>query len=410
MPSFSYRGLDAKGKEKRGVKEAESIRALKQALRKDGIFVTDCVEANEKIVKGSGISKEVDFKASFDRIRPQDVAVITRQLSTLLRAGITLSESLQALAEQVTSDKLRRTLVDIRTKVNEGTSLGDALESHPKVFTELYINMVRAGETAGNLEQVLARLAEFMDNQVQLKAKISSAMVYPIVMAVVGIAITSMLMVVVVPKVTQIFADMGKSLPWNTQLLIFVSRITGNYWGLILIFAIAFYFLFRWWKKTPNGRAFLDRVYLRIWVVGPLIRMVAIGRFARTMGTMLAAGVPLLRTMEIVRAIVGNTVLTKVIDEAREAIREGESIAKPLEKSGQFPPVVTRMISVGERSGQLESMLETLADSYETEVEMRIQRLTALLEPVMILLMGGTVGFIVLSILLPILDMNEMVG
>nr|PID39339.1 MAG: hypothetical protein CSB49_01560 [Pseudomonadota bacterium] len=243
-----------------------------------------------------------------------------------------------------------------------------------------------------------------------MKGKISGAMVYPIVMAAVGIGITAMLMVVVVPKVTQIFADMGKALPWNTRLLIFLSDITGNYWWLIALLGIGLFFLFRWWKKTPAGRGRLDRIYLKLWVVGPLVRMVAISRFARTMGTMLAAGVPLLRTLEIVRSILGNTVLMKVVDNARDAIREGESIANPLAKSGHFPPVVTRMIAVGERSGQLESMLETVADSYETEVDLRIQRLTTLMEPLIILLMGGIVGFIVLSILLPILDMNEMVG
>jgi general secretion pathway protein F len=410
MPAFAYRGLDGRGKQVNGVREAESARALRQALRRDGVFVTDSHEAREKVVKGKGLSREVDFKSYLDRVRPQDIAVLTRQLAVLLRAGIPLTESLQALAEQATSEKLRRTLSDVRTKVNEGTSLGDALEQHKQYFPDLYVNMVRAGEAAGNLEHVLARLALFMDGQVRMRGKISGAMVYPIVMAVVGIGITAMLMIVVVPKVTQIFADMGKALPWNTRLLIFVSNITGNYWWLLLILGIAFYMLFRWWKKTPGGRARLDRIYLKLWVVGPLVRMVAISRFARTMGTMLAAGVPLLRTLEIVRSILGNTVLMKVVDDARDAIREGESIADPLAKSGHFPPVVTRMISVGERSGQLESMLETVADSYETEVDLRIQRLTTLMEPLIILLMGGIVGFIVLSILLPILDMNEMVG
>lgn len=410
MPAYAYKGLDARGKAVNGVREAETPRLLRQLLRREGIFVTDTHEARVKVVKGKGFSKEVDFKSYFDRVRPQDIAVLTRQLATLLKAGIPLSEALQALTEQATSEKLRRTLSDVRAKVNEGTSLGDALEQHSKLFPDLYVNMVRAGETAGNLEHVLKRLAEFMDGQVRLRAKISSALMYPAVMAVVGIGITAMLMVVVVPKITQIFADMGKALPWNTRLLIWTSDITGNYWWLIGLMGIGAYLGLRYWKNRPAGRGFLDRLWLRMWVVGPLVRMVAISRFARTLGTMLAAGVPLLRTLEIVRSILGNTVLMKVIDTARDAIREGESIADPLAKSGQFPPVVTRMISVGERSGQLEGMLETVADAYEMEVELRIQRLTTLMEPLMILLMGGIVGFIVMSILLPILDMNEMVG
>ncbi len=338
------------------------------------------------------------------------MAVLTRQLATLLRAGIPLSECLQALVEQTTSQTLRQTLSDVRTKVNEGTALGDALAAHKKHFSDLYVNMVRAGEAAGNLEQVLARLAIFMDGQVRLKGKVTSALVYPIVMAVVGIGITGMLMVVVVPKVTQIFADMGKALPWNTRLLIWTSDLAASYWWLMILLGVGASFLFKWWKKTPTGRSRLDRFYLRLWVVGPLVRMVAISRFARTMGTMLEAGVPLLRTLEIVRSILGITVLMKIIDRAGEAIREGGSIAEPLAASGQFPPIVTRMIAVGERSGQLEAMLENVADAYETEVDLRVQRLTTLMEPLIILLMGGIVGFIVMSILLPILDMNEMVG
>lgn len=410
MPAFAYKGLDGRGKAVNGVREAESPRSLRAALRKDGVYVTDVHEARKKAEAGKGLSREVDFKAMFDRVRPQDIAVITRQLSTLLRAGIPLAEALAALTEQVTSDKLRRSLADVRTKVNEGTSLGDALASHPKHFTDLYVNMVRAGEAAGNLEQVLARLAEFMDGQVQLRNKISSAMMYPIVMIFVSIGITSMLMVVVVPKITQIFADVGKALPWNTRMLITISDVLAGYWWLVLILAIGAWQGFRRWKRTPKGKARWDRLMLRIWIVGSLVRMIAISRFARTLGTMLAAGVPLLRTLEIVRAILGNKVLEDVVEKAREAIREGDSIAEPLSKSGQFPPVVTRMIAVGERSGELESMLQTVADSYEKEVEMRIGRLTALMEPLIILLMGGIVGFIVLSILLPILDMNEMIG
>ena len=410
MASFAYKGVDGRGKDVSGTREAESARALRAALRQERIFATEVREARQEAKRGDGLSREVDFKAYFDRVRPQDIAVLTRQLATLLRAGIPLAECLSALAEQATSEKLTRALADVRTRVNEGTSLGDALELHPKFFGELYVNMVRAGETAGNLEQVLSRLADFMDGQVRLRSKVSSALMYPLVMAFVGVGITTMLMVVVVPKITMIFADMGKSLPWNTELLIFVSNLTGNYWWLLMMIGAGAWWGFGRYKASPRGRARLDYVVLRMWVVGPLVRMVAISRFARTLGTMLNAGVPLLRTMEIVRPILGNKVLVGVIDKAKAAIREGEGVAEPLARSGQFPPMVTRMIAVGERSGQLEGMLETVADAYETEVELRLQRLTTLMEPMMILLMGGIVGFIVLSILLPILDMNEIGG
>ncbi|MBW2731423.1 MAG: type II secretion system inner membrane protein GspF [Deltaproteobacteria bacterium] len=410
MASFAYKALDVRGKNVSGVREAESPRALRAVLRKEGVFATEVCEARKKTVKGKGLKREMDLKSSFDRVRPQDIAVLTRQLATLLRAGIPLTECLQALLEQATSEKLRRALADVRAKVNEGTALGDALADHPKMFTDLYVNMVRAGETAGDLDQVLKRLSEFMDGQVRLRNKISSALMYPIVMAFVGIGITGLLMVVVVPKITQIFDDMGKALPWNTQLLIFISRIAGDYWWLMILMGGGLWWLFRRWQRTPKGKLRWDRWMLKLWVVGPVVRMVAISRFARTLGTMLASGVPLLRTMEIVKSILGNAVLMNVVDKAREAIREGEGVAEPLARSGEFPPMVTRMISVGERSGQLESMLETVADAYDTEVDLRVTRLTTLMEPLIILLMGGIVGFIVLSILLPMLDMSDMGG
>lgn len=410
MPVYAYKGLDGRGKTVSGMRDAESPRVLRRNLRKEGVFVTDLSEEAERVVSGKGLRREVDIKGMFDRIKPQDVAILTRQLATLTRAGIPLAEALGALVDQATSPKLRRTLAEVRTKVNEGTSLADALAEHPKVFTDLYVNMVRAGETAGNLDTVLVRLTEFLDSQAKLRSKVQGAMVYPIVMAIVGTLITGMLMVVVVPKITEIFDDLGKALPWNTRLLIFVSRITGNYWWLLILLGGLSYYGFRRWKRSARGKPRWDRFVLRVWVIGPILRMVAIGRFARTLGTLLASGVPVLKAMEIVKHLLENDVLVKAVEDARVAIREGESIASQLAKSGQFPPVVTRMIAVGERAGELEGMLENVAAAYESEVELKISRLTTLMEPLLILAMGGVVGFIVFSILMPILEMNEMVG
>jgi general secretion pathway protein F len=410
MPVYAYKGLDTRGKNVAGVKEAESPRTLRGLLKKDGVYVVDFSEERERVVSGKGLSREVDFKGLFDRVKPQDVAILTRQLATLIKAGIPLAESLSALVEQATSDKLRRTLAEVRRKVNEGTPLADALGEHPKIFPDLFVNMVRAGEASGNLDQILVRLADFLDGQVRQKNRIQSAMMYPVIMTIVGMLITGLLMVVVVPKITEIFRDMGKALPWNTQLLIYVSQITGSYWWALLILTGGGIYGFKRWKRSKTGKPRWDAMVLRIWVVGPLVRMIAIARFARILGTLLTGGVPLLKAMEIVRTLLGNEVLMKVVDDARAAIREGESIAAPLAKSGQFPPVVTRMIAVGERSGQLEGMLENVAIAYEQDVETKIGRLMTLLEPVMILMMGGVVGFIVFSILLPILEMNEMMG
>jgi general secretion pathway protein F len=415
MPVYAYKGLDGRGKTVSGVRDADSPRTLRAVMRREGVFVTNLAESSAKgggaaAVAGKGLSREVNFKGFFDRVKPQDVAIFTRQLATLLKAGIPLAESLGALVEQASSDKLRRILAEVRTKVNEGSALADALALHPKVFADLYVNMVRAGEAAGNLDAILVRLADFSEGQVKLKNKVQSAMLYPAVTGVAAIGIISLLMIVVVPKITEIFRDMGKALPWNTQLLIFISNIAADYWWLMLILTGGGIYGFRRWKRSARGRSRWDRFVLRLWIVGPLIRMVAIARFARILGTLLAGGVPLLQALDIVKNLLGNEVLVKVVDDARVAIREGESIAAPLQKSGQFPPVVTRMIAVGERSGQLEGMLENVAAAYENEVEMKVTRLTTLMEPLMILFMGGAVGFIVFSILMPILQMNEMVG
>lgn len=411
MPAYTYKGLDGRGKPVSGASDADSPRSLRASLRKEGIFVTDVCETSEQAPgASSGLSREVDLKGIFDRVRPQEISMITRQMGTLLRAGIPLVETLQALLDQTSSPKLKRVLAKVRTSVNEGIALGDALAEHPKYFPDLYVNMVRAGETAGNLEQVVLRLAEFMDNQVRLKSKVASAMLYPAIMGAVGILITALLMIVVVPKVTRIFADVDKALPWYTQSLVAVSGIAASYWWLIALLGVVAWQGFVRWKRTSAGKLRWDRFVLRIWVVGALVRKVAIARFARTLGTMLASGVPVLQALEIVKAILGNQVLVDVVDEARSAIREGDSIAAPLERSGHFPPVVTRMIAVGERSGQLEGMLETVAAAYETEVDISLERLTTLLEPIMILMLGGVVFFIVMSILMPILQMNEMIG
>ena len=421
MPVFAYKGLDNKGKPAQGVRDAESPKALRAALRKDGIFLTEMREqragkngaAAAAQTAGAAdrglLQREVDFGKYFQRVKPQEVAVFTRQLATLLRAGIPLAEGLAALVDQSENDKFKTAIGDIKQKVNEGKALADSMADHPKIFPDLYVNMIRAGETAGNLDSVLSRLADFLDAQIALRGKVANALMYPALMVVLASIIMTILMVAVVPKITSIFEDSGKSLPWNTQLLIFVSHLVSDWWFIIFPALFLSIWLLRRWVKTPNGRVKWDKFVLRIWVVGPLARKVAISRFAKTLGTMLGAGVALLRAMEITKDILGNRVLEKVIEEARVSIREGESIAAPLKRSGQFPPIVTHMIAVGERSGQLEEMLENVAKAYDREVDLQVSRLTTLLEPVMILVMAGGVAFVVFSILMPILEMNEWI-
>jgi len=410
VPAFSYRGLDGAGKAVSGSRDAENSRALRQMLRRDGIFLSEAREATG-VAQGQGLRREVDLRRVFRRrVRPGQVAVVTRLLATLLRAGIPLSGALGALVEQTEDPELRTILETVRNRVNEGAALCDALATHPRAFSDLYVNMVRAGEASGTLDQILARLADFLDAQIRLRGKVQSAMVYPALMTVAGGGILMVLMVVVIPKITQIFADLEQALPWNTQLLIFVSHITGTYWWALLLLLVGGVSGFRRWKRTEHGRVSWDRLVLRLPVVGPLARMLAVGRFARTLATMLRSGVDLLRALDIVKHMLNNSVLTKVVEEARVAIREGESIATPLKRSGQFPPVMVHMVAVGERTGQLEEMLENVAVAYEAEVDQRILRLTTLLEPVMIISMALVVGFIVFSILMPILQMNEFVS
>jgi general secretion pathway protein F len=343
--------------------------------------------------------------------------VFTRQLAVLLRSGIPLAEALGKLTEQTaqqarrsTADRLQKVLADVRRQVNEGSSLAEAFENHPGVFEDLFIHMIRSGEAAGNLEEVLERLADFMDRELDLRAKVTGALLYPVIMFFIAVVILAILMMVVVPKITQIFEDMERTLPWNTRMLIAVSDFTGTYWWAIILSAVGFIVLFSAWKRSESGRPVWDRFVLRVPVVGVILRHLAISRFARTLGTMFQAGVPLLRALDISKYVLTNTQLQDVITRAETGIREGESIAAQLKKSPYFDPMVVHMVAVGERSGQLPEMLQNVADTYEKQVESRLGKLTTILEPLMIVIMGGTVGFVIFSIIIPILQMNEVVG
>ena len=421
MPVYAWKGLNAAGKSVNGTRDADGPKALRQNLRKDGVFITEHREvlaggqkAAARPTTGGGekvsiFKRDIDFRSLVERVQPQEVAVFTRQLATLIKAGIPLAEALGALAEQGENKKLQMVLAEIRQKVNEGSSLADTLGAHPTIFPDLYTNMVRSGEAAGNLDAVLARLADFLDAQHALRAKVSGALTYPIIMVILGTVIMGVLMVVVVPKITSIFQDMGKTLPWNTQFLIFMSDLIGGYWWALIIVGALSYAWYRSWSRKPKGKAVVDRVKLKLPLIGPLVRFVGVARFARTLATMLAAGVPVLAALEITKKVLNNTVLEKVVEEARDAIREGESIATPLKRSGQFPSLMVHMVAVGERSGQLEAMLENVASAYERDVEGKVARLTTILAPMLIVVMALCVVFIVFSVLQPILDMQNFV-
>jgi general secretion pathway protein F len=405
---FEYRGIQvATGKAIKGYRDAENARALRQLLRRDGVLLTAANEENEQ--KEAKDRKKLDPLAVFRRPRTADVAVMTRQLATLVRAGVPLLESIAALTDQVENEQLIKVLRSVRENLNEGTSFAKSLEQHPKVFPSLYVNMVAAGEASGTLEAVLERLADFMEGQTRLRGKVTGALAYPVLMAVVGALMVSVMMVGVVPKVTSVFDNLGQTLPWYTRLLIFVSDTLASYWWLIAGLITLAVVLFQRWKKTPEGRMRWDTFRLKAPIFGRLTLLVAVARFSRTLSTLLASGVQLLQAMEIGRHVLENARLQAVITEAIGSIRGGQSIAEPLRRSGAFPPMVTHMIAIGEKSGQLEAMLENVSRAYEADVETRVQTLTSLLEPMMIVLLGGVVGFIALAILMPLIQMNQLV-
>jgi len=416
MPMYAYKGVANSGKSVSGVRDAESPKVLRQLLRKDGVLVTTFELSKggkaqkEQNAKKGGLSKDVDLGNIFGGVSKVEIAGFTRQIATLLRSGIPLAESLGALVDQVTNVRFKAPLAEVRAAVNEGKPFADALAKHPKLFDELFVSMVRAGELAGNLDEVLTRLADFLENGQKLKSKIQGAMIYPAVMVVVGTIIMAVLMIKVIPEITAMFTQQGRTLPLNTRFLIASSRFMGQNWLFLFIGTIVAGILFGRWTRSKEGKPIWHRFVLKLPVIGELVRTINVGRFARTLGTMLESGVPMLRALDTAKQIVGNVLIQQAIEDAKKAVSEGESLATTLKKSGQFPPTMIHMTSVGEKAGQLEQMLERVAITYESEVDTKLSRFTALLEPMMLVVMGGAVAFIVFSILQPIMDLGQISG
>jgi general secretion pathway protein F len=394
----------ADGRTVKGVLDAESEKALRTQLKREGILLTSL-----RITSSADKGREVDVKRMFQGVSRADIALTTRQLATLLRSGVSLVESLTAVIDQSEKPDLRTAMSDIRDQVNQGISLSDAFARHGKYFDKLYCNMVNAGEHSGTLEQVLVRLADFIEAQNRLKGKVMGAMAYPAVMLAMGVVVISILMIVVVPKVTSIFDTFDRELPIYTRILVGLSEFMAAYWWILFLAVALVVIVFQKWKKTPKGEFRWHRFVLRAPLFGKLTMMVAISRFSKTLATLLSSGVPLLTAMDITRGVLGNAVLEKVVVDASSSIREGESIAEPLKASGYFPPLVTHMIAVGERSGQLEEMLENVSQSYDAQVESRVMAMTSLIEPLLIVLMGGMAGGIAAAILVPLMQMTDFV-
>ena len=410
MPVYSYNGINDSGKKTSGIVDAENERAARVKLRKLRVYPTSLRASGGRGGGGPKLSlgSNIDLNRYLQRIKTQDIAIMTRQLATLVSSGIQLVDSLQALEDQLENEKLKTIITGIRERVTEGSKLSDAMKGHPKVFNDLYVNMVNAGENSGALDIVLERLSDFTENQAKLKSRVVGAMIYPVIMSIVGAALMLMLIVYVVPKVTKIFEDVDATLPLPTKILIGVSDGLINYWYLFIIVGFLIAYGVKRWLRTEKGRETYDRYVLRVPLFGKLFRMVAISQFSRTLSTLLSSGVPLLTAMDIVRNIVTNKILKQAVEDTKNSVKEGASVAEPLKRSGQFPPIVTHMIAVGEKTGQLEKMLERVADSYDMQVDTTVSSLMTLLEPMMILVMATVVAFIVMSILLPILQLNQL--
>jgi general secretion pathway protein F len=403
-PIYDFKAFTAAGKTQKGMVEAENAKAARMKLKKQGLMVA---EINEKsAAKPSSTAGGMPFFGG--RVGVKDIAFMTRQLASLQKANIPLVESLNALVEQTEHERLKVTLAQVRQDVNEGLSLSKAASKHPKVFDTVFVNMIEAGESSGTLSLVLLRLADLKEAQMRLRGKVQSAMTYPVLMMVVAGGLMLAIFTFVIPKLAKVFDSMNKPMPPVTKFLIVVSDIVVTYWPLIGIAAFVGATLFLRYIRSAKGRPRWDAFKLRAPVFGPLVRMIAVTRFSNTMATLLGSGVPILTSMTIARNLVDNIPIARAITDARENITEGQSIAEPLRRSGEFPPMMIHMISIGEKTGELPDMLRNVAETYEEQVNTKIEGLTALLEPLMIVGMGGAVGLIVLAVFMPLMDMTNL--
>jgi general secretion pathway protein F len=406
LPVFEYEGLDARGRTTRGIVDADGPRAVRAKLKRQGVFATRVAEVRRE---ESAAAKE--RAPLFSRgVRVGELALLTRQIATLLGAGLPLVAALGALLEQTENPRLSRILSQVREGVNEGKSFHEVLGEHPRSFPEIYRNMVRSGEASGTLPLVLSRLADFLEGSVAFRQKLQAALVYPILMTLLGAGILWFLLTSVVPRVTSIFDDMQKALPAPTRMLLATSNALQEY-GWIAVPVLLLLFLgLRRYGRTPAGRLVLHGLVLRTPALGRFVRLVAVSRFSKTLGTLLTGGVPLLTALDISRAVLGNAVLERAVEQVRDDVREGRSLRDALRATRQFPSVMCQMVGVGEESGSLDELLLKVSDAFEGQVEAAVATLTSLLEPLMILGMGLAVGFVVLAILLPIFEMSQLVG
>lgn len=381
--------------------EAENRQSVIHRLQTTGFFPIEIKEHAGRREKNISLSRLLG-----KRIKPSDVAMFNRQMSDLLSAGIPLSRALSIASTQTANDSFKTMLQQITSDVQSGDSFAKALSKHPKVFSKIYISMVRAGEMGGMLNSVLERLADFAEMEEELKGKIKAVLAYPLIMVIIGSAAISILLIVVIPKIVKIFADMGQALPLPTQILIQISGIIGNYfWVVLIVLGIAFG-VFTHVLKTEEGKLLFDRISLSTPLIGQMLLKREIARFGRIFGQLLKNGVPILTALEITKDVLKNVIVKKEVERIHGELVQGSGMAKPMRESAIFPPVVTNMVAVGEETGKLDDVLLKISFSYETQVDRSVKTLTSLIEPLIILCLGILVGFIVISMLLPIFTLE----
>ena len=402
MAVYAYKARSRQGDILQDKIEGSDQMAVASELRRQGLLVID--------IKEQGAAQK-DLFEPFKRVKLTDLVVFTRQFATMINAGLPIVRALYILSEQTTNKKLQDVVVVVRKDVEAGVGLSEALEKHPKVFDKLYVEMVRAGEIGGILDGVLIRVATQLENDQELRRKVKSAMTYPVVVLILAILAASFMLIFIVPIFAKMFADLGGTLPLPTQIAMGASNILTSIWGvLVYVGAGLGIFFFLRWIKTENGRKVWGRVVLKMPAkIGDVVQKVALARFARTLGTLSGAGVPILQALEITATSSGNWVVERALLKSRDAIREGIPIYKPLEEEWVFPPMTTRMIAIGEETGDIDGMLQKIAEFYESEVDATVKALTSIIEPLMIVVVGGIVGGIIVAMYLPMFKIFELI-
>jgi type IV pilus assembly protein PilC len=401
--TFAYKVRDQQGKMIGGTLDADSQGAVASRLRQMGY-----APVSIEVARQSSLQMEVKLPGS-SRVKPKELAVFSRQFATMINSGLSLLRALSILAEQTENKRLAGVLTAVRNEVEKGSALSAALAQHPKVFSRLYISMVRAGEVGGFLDQVLLKVAETLEKEVELRGKVKSAMTYPVVVFAMVLLIVSAMLVFIVPMFKNLYGQLGGTLPLPTRVLVGISDVVKRWFLLVLVGIGLATFGFKRWVTTPSGRYRLDAFKLRAPIFGPLFHKTALSRFSRTLATLLRSGVPILQALEIVSETVNNGVISKAVKDVQDSVREGESLAGPLQRHAVFPPMVVQMMAVGEETGALDTMLSKVADFYDQEVQAAVDALTSLIEPVLIAVMGAAVGGMVIALYLPMFQIVNLV-